>query len=904
MAKIASAGKTFSQGWDDTAASIDEQSGMRTTFTYDYWIDTTEVTQKDFSEYTGRNPVPDTSAFGKGDAFPVYYVSWYDAVLHCNARSRKEHLDTVYTFSSIQSLPNGSVYSLIGFNCDLTCDGYRLPTEAEWEFTAREGSSQLPYTTPWDTLSASRAGWYAKNSGGTAHPVAEKPANKLGIHDLAGNVFEWTNDWKGLYNGDHIINSIGARQPNRAFEKVIKGGAYNHGLIFMRPSYRSATYATAIATSCEYVGFRCARGAIPNGQYIGAPSSDSTTNPVTIALAGDALRSFVESSSAKLVFVNVTGPKRTLCVVNFGVSLPYVLEFPDDKKVYRPALSPDGRFVAYSSGNVGFGGASTITVRSIDSLASPWVTLDSDSAFLPQWWIDRTTGDTCIVYTNSAVANGNAAWKSTRTYKQKMYDGTPAGSPVLLIADGSFHDGISADGRFALTSFDRLVMRDLVSQEEKQLFTYPYNGKSSDGSVQVCNASIAPDTTGNARCMFLDFGFPVPSAITGSSYGIHEYLFVSSFSDSVSSFVHVPDNEASWDFPRWSNDPRFAVSCARNPADQAHAVYCVNISTRETRLLLTGTELWQPCLWTGTSVNNPDNLNLDSLGNYMEPYLTDAQYFFGKLLHFFWKYHDRYDLLFMGQSYVYCGINSSLFSGYSAMNLSFAGCGLDAVTCLTDNYILPHASRVKLIGINIPFDNFARPQGQSRTYSWNSGFTVIKGFVYDTEHHFWTENAPANFYQTIGSQPYPDAPYIDSLGYVPYEAGGWGGTNPDLSGEIDWTVDNTLYRQNFATLVGIIERCASYDIHVLAINFPESPYYRQTDHFFRYGPSWETGRAVMAQLRALETTHPNFHLYDAYNYGDHDYSDADAVNWNHLSSTGAAKLTHRLDSLIHGILLR
>ena len=113
-----------------------------------------------------------------------------------------------------------------------------------------------------------------------------------------------------------------------------------------------------------------------------------------------------------------------------------------------------------------------------------------------------------------------------------------------------------------------------------------------------------------------------------------------------------------------------------------------------------------------------------------------------------------------------------------------------------------------------------------------------------------------------------------------------------------------MYRQNFATLTGLIERCASRDIEVLAINFPQSPSYRNTDHYMRYGPSWETARAVIEQLDSLEQAYPNFHLYDAYNFGEHDYTDQEALNWNHLSAAGAAKFTGRLDTLIQVILRR
>ena len=85
--------------------------------------------------------------------------------------------------------------------------------------------------------------------------VGTRLPNSLGLYDMAGNVFEWTNDWKCLYDGKNITNSLGALQPGNEYEKVIKGGSYNYSLMYLRPSHRSATYPTELSTSCEYVGF-------------------------------------------------------------------------------------------------------------------------------------------------------------------------------------------------------------------------------------------------------------------------------------------------------------------------------------------------------------------------------------------------------------------------------------------------------------------------------------------------------------------------------------------------------------------------------------------------------------------------------------------------------------------------
>jgi Uncharacterized conserved protein len=114
MNLIQAAGKSFLQGAHDSLAGLDEQPVMQSSFTYDFWIDTTEVTQQEYSDILGLHPVSEASSSGAGDDFPVYNVSWYDAVLYCNAKSVLMGIDTVYSYFSLKRLASGSVYDLTG----------------------------------------------------------------------------------------------------------------------------------------------------------------------------------------------------------------------------------------------------------------------------------------------------------------------------------------------------------------------------------------------------------------------------------------------------------------------------------------------------------------------------------------------------------------------------------------------------------------------------------------------------------------------------------------------------------------------------------------------------------------------------------------------------------------------
>jgi hypothetical protein len=767
----------------------------------------------------------------------------------------------------------------------------------------------LPYRAASDSVYAGYYAWYGKNSSGTTRKVATRLPNLLGIYDLAGNVFEWTNDWKGIYEGKDIVNSLGRFQPEGEYEKVVKGGAYNYSLVYLRPSRRSVMYAAILSTVNEYVGFRCARGIINNGQYISIEQQSFTTNPVTITASAGDFRTFIGTADLKLVFVNVSEESRTLCCIDFGKTLPVCREFLDDRNVHMPVVSPDGHYVAYCSSGEGRSGPSEVSIRSIDLMNSTIIKLDSTPAYIPRWWVPRDfSWMTYLVYTNSAVENGNSLWPSTKTFTQWIgTDGRPADAARELIADGSYHDGLSIDGRYALTGFNRLIVREIGTGLNTQLFVSPGNGKDAEGSTQVCNVSMSPDTGDRIRCMFLDFGYPRTSTVVGGSYGVHEYLFVSTLSGTITSHINRPPGEQSWDYPEWSTKSQFAVACGRNSAEQAHAIYAINLDNKNFQRVATGEELHEPFLWIGFLVPNPSNLALDSIGAYNDPPVSSMQKDFAVKMHLFWKSRGEFELVFMGNSLVYCGVDCSAFKHFKAFNMGFTGCGTYAESLIISNYVLPHTPKVKLIGFNLPMYDFGKPLGRPNADDFYvMGMGQSKGYNYDMSHNFWIDSMPAGFEGVIQQAPFPPLEETgwDSLGLLHSSCNGWGGPNPDLSGDVCWTVNDSDYLNNFAEFVDLIEMISSRQVHVLAIIFPESPFYKNTDHYLRAGPSWETGKAVIAQVESLQNQYPYFHVYDAYNDGDHDYADEDAMNWNHLCLSGARKLTLRLDTLIDSILNR
>jgi sulfatase modifying factor 1 len=193
-----------------------------------FYIGKYEVTQKEWIEVMGSNP----SGF-KGDNLPVEMVSWYDVVEYSNKRSIKEGLKPYYTIDKNQKDPNNkSEHDNIKWTVTINAgaNGYRLPTEAEWEFAAGGGQMSKSYTYS-GSNNADEVAWYWRNagdkylSGDWNWPVIEnnknktqsigvKKPNELGLYDMSGNVREWCWNWHGDF------------ESNSGAYRVVKGGGW------------------------------------------------------------------------------------------------------------------------------------------------------------------------------------------------------------------------------------------------------------------------------------------------------------------------------------------------------------------------------------------------------------------------------------------------------------------------------------------------------------------------------------------------------------------------------------------------------------------------------------------------------------------------------------------------------
>jgi len=219
------------------------------TITCDYWIDTTEVTQESYKALMGINP----SSFTGNDYRPVEKVTWFDAVIYCNKRSRRDSLDTVYSYTTVTK-SGVTCIGLTDLTTDLLKKGYRLPTEAEWEFACRAGTISDYYWGDKDS-SAGDFAWFYQNSETQTHQVALKEPNAFGLYDMAGNVYEWCNDWYEKWS-----TPAAKTDPTGMIsgtEHSIRGGSWNDGAENLLSGYRVRDVPTY--RTLGDVGFRCVR---------------------------------------------------------------------------------------------------------------------------------------------------------------------------------------------------------------------------------------------------------------------------------------------------------------------------------------------------------------------------------------------------------------------------------------------------------------------------------------------------------------------------------------------------------------------------------------------------------------------------------------------------------------------
>ncbi|MDR3204688.1 MAG: formylglycine-generating enzyme family protein [Deltaproteobacteria bacterium] len=247
---------TFIMGSPETEAWREKDERERKITLSDFYLAKYQVSQKEYRELMGHNP----SRF-KGDDRPVENVTWLEAIKYCNARSLREGLTPAYVI-------NGDN---VAWNREAS--GYRLPTEAEWEYACRAGTSS-PFNTD-KSITTDEANYYGHYPymietyyffqsqletkpgvyRGETIPTGSFAPNKWGLFDMHGNVWDWCWDWYASYEGDRLTNPTG---PSSGSFRVNRGGGWNDFAKHLRSAYRASTPPS---NSSFNLGFRLARNA-------------------------------------------------------------------------------------------------------------------------------------------------------------------------------------------------------------------------------------------------------------------------------------------------------------------------------------------------------------------------------------------------------------------------------------------------------------------------------------------------------------------------------------------------------------------------------------------------------------------------------------------------------------------
>ncbi len=244
------------------------------TITKPFYMGKYEVTQAEYESVIGTNPSKykgDENLPAAGEVQenrPVETVSWYDILVYCNKRSLAEDLTPCYSIngsvnpSDWGEIPTETDATWNSVVCDFSAEGYRVPTEAEWEYAARAGDSTVDKLTYSGTSDLDKLGdyaWYGVTESVKTHEVGKKLPNAFGVYDMSGNAWEWCWNW---FTGSYDTESEGGSNPTGVelgTTRVVRGGwAKNEG-DYCAVSYRNGNKPFNSASS---IGFRVVRSCV------------------------------------------------------------------------------------------------------------------------------------------------------------------------------------------------------------------------------------------------------------------------------------------------------------------------------------------------------------------------------------------------------------------------------------------------------------------------------------------------------------------------------------------------------------------------------------------------------------------------------------------------------------------
>ena len=865
MLRIKAVGETVLLGTNEVTAKVNERPSMKARFDYDFSMGRTEVTCAEFNDLMTAKGL----SLSCEASVPATNITYYDAVLFANERSKSEGFDTAYTYSRAVFDSEGHCTNLEGFAYRPEEDAYRLPTEAEWILVAKAN---------WNVSGA----WTSENSDYKLHPVCEKADSSSQVCDIAGNAMEWVNDWLGKFRDTTVTNFVGAPDGGALGQRIVKGGSYRNSAESITLYSRGDVYTVTSSTRADYVGFRLAFGAIPGATWMRNDGKVASSRVVPLASSAT-MRSLFQTYKAKLAFRDENSGN--LAYIDYSSGNLSVHEIEDSLDVHHPEISPDGKYVAFCTGLEGVSEKSELYVRDLNATGSNLVKLEVESAAIPRWRV-LESGDTVIVYVTDAGSNKEeSAFKSASTWQVPFANGKFGKQQKLF--DGAYHGGISADNALAVTGAK--LLRARVSGRD----TVWYGGE------QACNASLAKDRS--KRTLFLDFGGKTGREYAGVNYGTHERLLVV---DSVGNLVQTLAAPAgySFDHSEWVSNGNFAVATLTN-ANGAHTkIVLVNLTDGSLVELVEGDELWHPTLWISEIQSSADT----SVGEHLfEPdsagvYFVEGQDWpheaLGYKMNLMWKYANQVEILCVGSSRTEDGIVANKIQSGFALNMGHSGNDMNASLFVAENYGVNHLKKLKTIVVSLDFDLWRFETDYSDLIFLNT-----PGYIYDKNHSFWKDEDMADFSQIVeAASPFSTiaaVAYGESMGWLGNESVEWGA--PLVESDTNWSVTESYALDwNLDRLENFVKEMDRLQINVVGVIFPQNPRYRETGSWGRYGPQRSAAEKYIESVKALAGRVSRFAVLDENRNGNHDYTDQMALNTDHLSAKGAEQLTARLDSLL------
>ena len=903
-------------GTNDKNFKESERPAMRVVLDYEFFMGIHEVT---CGEYAAVAKKAKLKTFGKckNDSIPLTDISYYDAILYANAKSKLDGYDTAYTYKKASFDNEDHCSNLEGLATHFDTKAYRLPTEAEWVYAA---------TRAWNA----RKSWNSGNSDDKLHNVCSVGADSAGFCDMAGNALEWVNDWMGKFRDTTITNYVGAADGGETGERVVKGGSFTHSEKETNPFSRGDVYMVNSATRAEYVGFRLAFGEIPNPRWLSTDGA-SVDYIVTPLANVETIKSLTGSYATKLVFRNdISGNVSYLNYLNGELSIKEITGGID---AYHPTISPDGIWVAFCTGIEGVSGKSTIYVQKLNEDSTVHVKLNSNSAAIPRWRI-LDNGDTVIVYVSDAGNNKNdATFRSTSTWQVKFSNGK-FGKPEKLF-DGAYHGGISEDGELAVTGSQ--LLRARVSGKDKVWYN----------KEQACNVSLATD--GTKRTAFLDFGGRTGKKFAGTSYATHQRLLIADSNGKLIQTIEAPDGYT-FDHSEWTlNGNQSLIVATLTNVNGAHTkIVLVNPADSSVTELVDGDELWHPYLWVKkristpppapiqapveedtsktdtegpkdttskdtsktdteepkdtTKIDTPQSfiLDPDSAGAYYNPSGNYIVVRWRYKMEMIWQYKDTANVVVLGSSRALYGVNPLIFDeSFFVINLANTENTKYGSKYIFHNYVVPHFKKLKYVIISMDLDRWYHDDNYNFFYSKYKNYP---GYIYDANHNFWVGNVPQDLfdvtYESLGQETYAEK-QRPTRGFNYETSSGWQQDNVPIKRDSMWyTKSSTIYYKNFNHLIDIIKEASEHDITVIGVEFPQSPAFKETGAYAQFGLQRSQMPQLFEEINDISKTFPNFIFVDENKMGDHDYTDDMALDAGHLATEGATQMSIRLDSLL------